>query len=314
MRKFLATMALALATGVSTPALASELGGGVYPNGAEGYSGAAMPPPGTYLLGYLQHYEADRFNGPDGEAGLLPNFRVRADAAVIRVVHMTPVKILGATWGMQAIVPVTRLKVGAAGLGDETTGVGDVTVDPILLGWHFQNGVHLSAGVDINLPVGAYDRRKLSNIGRNYLNFEPVVALAYYGKKGFSVDVKVMYDINTRNDQAVFTPFNPTGASYRSGNELHADFAVGQQIGKWKLGASGYVYKQTTKDQVSDPTAQAFVDQMRGFKGQVIGVGPSASYQAGKVQLIGSWQHEFHAENRPQGDKFWLKAIIPIGR
>lgn len=314
MRKVFATMTAVLAMGASAPALASELGGGVYPNGAEGFSGAAMPPPGTYLLGYLNRYEADRFNDPDGDAGLLPDFKVRANAAVIRLVHMTPIKILGATWGVQAIVPVVNLKVGAAGLGDETTGIGDITIDPILLGWHFANGVHVSAGVDINVPVGAYDRRKLSNIGRNYVNYEPVIAVAYYGKKGFSVDVKVMYDINMRNRQAVFTPFNPTGASYRSGNELHADFAVGQQVGKWKLGAAGYVYKQTTKDDVSDPAAQAFIERMRGFKGQVVGVGPSVSYQAGKVQLIGTWQHEFHAENRPQGDKFWLKAIVPIGR
>jgi hypothetical protein len=28
--------------------------------------------------------------------------------------------------------------------------------------------------------------------------------------------------------------------------------------------------------------------------------------------LLTTWQHEFFANYRPQGDKFWIKAIIPI--
>lgn len=301
------------AIGIASSASASETGGGVYPNGAEGFTGAALPPPGTYLVAYLQHYDADRFNGPNGDAGLLPDFEARSDAAIARFVHITSIRILGATWGIQAIVPIVNLKVGAAGTSDQTTGLADITVDPILLGWHFKNGFHVSAGADVNVPVGAYNRRRLSNIGRNYWNVEPILAVAYYGKSGFSVDVKAMYDINLRNANAIFTPFNPTGAGYRSGNELHFDAAIGQRIGSWKLGVSSYYYAQTSDDKVDNAAAQATVDRLRGFRGEVFGAGPSVGYSAGKVQLIGTWQHEFHAENRPQGNKFWFKAIIPIG-
>ena len=298
----------------SAPAMATEVGGGVYPNGAEGYTGAALPPPGTYLLGYYEHYEADRFNDGDGDSGLLPQFNANADAAIARIVHVTDKRLLGASWAMQAIVPFVNLHVGAAGMADETTGLGDIIVDPIMLGWHFPSGVHITTGIDVTIPTGRYKPTKLSNIGRNYWSVEPVAAIAYYGKSGFSVDLKIMYDMNFRNKTAMVTPFNPTGADYRSGDELHADFAVGQQIGKWKLGAAGYYYKQTTKDKVRDAAAQATIDALRGFKGEVFAAGPSVSYSAGKVQLIATWQHEFHAEYRPQGDKFWLKAIIPLGR
>jgi hypothetical protein len=43
-------MALAtlLAVGSISPAHASEGGGGAYPNGAESFSVAQLPPPGTY--------------------------------------------------------------------------------------------------------------------------------------------------------------------------------------------------------------------------------------------------------------------------
>lgn len=314
MRTMKTALNLALAAGAlaAHPALATEAGGGVYPNGAEGYSGAALPPPGTYLLGYVEHYDADRFNDGHGDSGQLPDFHARADAAIARIVHVTDTRILGASWAMQAIVPVVNLRVGAAGMADETTGIGDIIVDPVMLGWHFPSGVHITTGVDVTVPVGRYNPRKLSNIGRNYWSVEPVVAFAYYGKSGFSADLKLMYDMNFRNTNAMVTPFNPTGADYRSGDEFHADFAVGQQIGKLKLGAAGYFYTQTSDDKVSDAGAQATIDALRGFRGKVFAAGPSISYQVGKAQIIGTWQHEFHAEYRPQGERLWLKMVLPL--
>ncbi|WP_068085341.1 SphA family protein [Novosphingobium rosa] len=304
--------AVLLGVASAQPVSAGEVGGGVYPNGAEGYTGAALPPPGTYLLGYYEHYSADRFNDGQGQAGLLPAFHARADAAIVRLVHVTGQQVLGASWGMQAIVPFVNLRVGAAGMADETTGAGDVILDPVMLGWHFRNGVHVTTGLDITMPTGSYKPTKLSNIGRNYWSIEPVAAVAYYGKQGFSLDAKLMYDVNFTNNNAMVTPFNPTGAAYRSGNEFHIDYAAGQQIGTWKLGVAGYYYAQTTRDKVDNAAAQATIDALRGFKGEVFAAGPSVAYRLGKVQLIGTWQHEFHAEYRPAGDKFWLKAIIPL--
>ena len=298
---------------MANPAAATEVGGGVYQNGAEGYSAAALPPPGTYFLGYALHYEADRFNDGDGNAEFLPNFDAEANAVVARLVHNTGVKILGADWTVHVIQPIVDLDVSIAGSGDDTTGLGDMTVNPILLGWHNANGLHVTTGVDVNIPIGSYDPTKLSNIGRNHWNIEPLVAVAYYPKSGFTFDLKMMYDINFTNKDGAITPFNPNGADYRSGNEFHADFAIGQQLGKVKLGVSGYYYKQTTDDKVDDPVAQAGLDALNGFKGEAFAAGPSIAVAAGKVLLIGSWQHEFSSTYRPQGDKFWLKAIVPLG-
>lgn len=91
MRTMKTGLKLVLAAGAlaAHPASATEAGGGVYPNGAEGYSGAALPPPGTYLLGYVEHYDAGRFNDGNGNSGQLPDFHARADAAIARIVHVT---------------------------------------------------------------------------------------------------------------------------------------------------------------------------------------------------------------------------------
>jgi hypothetical protein len=80
-----------------------------------------------------------------------------------------------------------------------------------------------------------------------------------------------------------------------------------------QAGVSGYYYKQTTDDRIDDPAAQAGIDAMDGFRGEAFAAGPTVRVAAGKAQVIGTWQHEFTADYRPQGDKFWIKLILPLG-
>lgn len=308
---FLAAVGAALAIG---EAGASETGGGVYPNGAEGFLGGALPPPGWYGLVYLNHYQADRFNDGDGDAGFLPDFEVRADALVARTVYVSERRPFGASWAMHLIVPLVDLEVDAAGQSGHRRGVSDLTFNPFILGWHFDNGWHLTTGLDINVPVGSYDRRSPANFSRHYWNLEPVVALAYYSPGGFTLDLKFMYDFNRSNRKAQFTGLNPTGADYRSGQELHLDFAAGYKWDKWQLGVSGYYYRQTTGDRIDDADAQALIDTLGGLKGEAFALGPALHYDAGRFHLIATWQHEFRAVYRPQGNKLWLKFIVPLQR
>ncbi len=56
-RVFLLISILALAVLFTAgPALATEGGGGAYPNGVEDFMSGALPPPGTYFLNYLTYY------------------------------------------------------------------------------------------------------------------------------------------------------------------------------------------------------------------------------------------------------------------
>lgn len=312
MRKTIA-LAAACAAFAGTSAHATESGGNVYPLGAEGTLAGALPPPGVYYLGYVQSYSADRFNDGDGKQGFIPAFDVDAQAAVSRVVWVTGRKVLGADLAMHVVAPVVRLDAHIAGVSDRRTGVTDVTVDPLILGWHFTNGLHVLTGVDINVPVGNYSRTSVANISRHHWNVEPVVAVAYYPKNGLQFDLKAMYDINFKNRDAQINALNPTGADYRSGNELHVDFAATKPVHpKVSVGVGGYYYRQTTSDQVDDPAAQATIDTLGGFKGEVFAAGPTVRVAAGKAQVIATWQHEFTARYRPQGEKLWIKMILPL--
>jgi hypothetical protein len=304
-----AALAGALAGGGA--ARASETGGTSYPQGPEGFTAGALPPPGTYFLNYIEHYSAGRFNDGQGKAGFFPDFSLDATADVLRVVQVDKVTFLGASLGHAVILPVVDLSVGIGTSHDRRGGIGDMTLTPFILGWHGKT-LHAVAALDINAPTGAYNQNRLANIGRNYWNAEPVLAFAWYPRGGFTVDVKMMYDFNGTNRQGNINPLNPTGANYKTGQEFHTDFAAGQQVGKVKLGMSGYLYRQTTSDRVDNAAAQATLDALNGLKGKEFAIGPSAQVNLGKVMLIASWQHAFQADYRPQGDKFWLKAIVPL--
>ncbi|MGY2224071.1 SphA family protein [Pseudomonas gingeri] len=305
---------LCASLGLINTAQATETGGGVYPNGAENYLAGALPPPGLYELTYLTQYSANRFNDGNGHSGFLPDFKVRAEALVSRTVYVSDKTFMGANWGGHLIVPLVDLEVDAAGVNDHRRGVGDITVNPLIMGWHFDNGLHLTTGLDINVPIGSYDRNAQANFSRHYWNFEPVVAFAYYDPDGFALDMKFMYDFNQKNTSAQITGLNPTGSDYRSGQELHVDFAAGYNIDQWQVGVSGYYYKQTTDDHVSDRATQDVIDSLDGLKGQAFALGPAIRYNAGPAQIIATWQHEFESEYRPQGERLWLKFIIPFGK
>lgn len=305
-----ATIAATVTLGISTTSYATENGGGAYPNGAEGYLNGALPPAGTYFLNYLNHTTADRFNDGDGDE-MVPDFKVDASAEVVRIVHVTNLKILGADYAAHVIVPFVHVSAQAGATKDFDTGIGDITIDPIILGWH-SGKMNYIFGVDVILPTGGYNRNKLANVGRNYTTVEPLLAVTYVDPKGLELSGKFMYDFNTTNKRAAITPFNPTGSDYKSGQEFHVDLSAGWNFSeKFQLGVSGYYYRQMTKDRLSDPAADAvFQAQYNGFKGEAFAMGPAIRLKTHGIQAIAAWQHEFVADYRPQGDKIWLKTVM----
>jgi hypothetical protein len=273
---------------------ATETGGGAYPNGAEALSIAALPPPGTYLLNYVNYYDATSLNDAHGKSQV-PGFNVHAWGEIPRIVNVTKVKILGATWAQQLFVPVVDLTVHAAGQRGHRTGIGDIIVDPFILGWTKGNS-HYVVGMDTWVPTGHYDKTDLANIGRHYWTFEPVFAFSHFDPKGGpELSMKLMYDFNTKNN----------ATDYHSGQEFHTDFGLAYNFNPIAIGLNGYYYRQTTNDRQFGTKVGP-----DGYKGEAFALGPTVRYQAGRVPISFQWQREIFAYNRTQGDKFWIKAAF----
>lgn len=280
--------------GTSASALATEGGGGIYPNGAENYMVGAVPPPGTYVLVYGSRYEANTLR--DNSGNRIPvDFHVRATALAPRLVWVTDTRIGGGQLAFHAIAPIVDLSVSVAGNRDSRTGLGDITFGPALA-YHASPNFHYVFGLDVNAPTGSYRKGELANIGRNYWNLEGVAAMTYVQPAGINADVKLMYDFNARNKDT----------DYRSGQEFHADFALGWGMGNgWTVGAGGYVYRQTTSDSQAGTTVS-------GNRGRAMALGPSVKFDGGKWLVTAKYEKEISVRNRAEGGGFAFKAVLPF--
>ncbi|QEM67695.1 hypothetical protein FO488_05695 [Geobacter sp. FeAm09] len=292
----LAGLALcALITLSAATAGATEGGGGTYPNGAEGVMAGALPPPGLYYLNYLTHYSADQLNDKNGNKQPV-DFHVNVTANVSRFVYMTNYQLLGANYGMYALVPLINGSgtLGTPGGNSSSTksGVGDISFSPFVLAWHSKNW-HAATGFEITAPTGQYDKNRLVNLGRNYWTIQPIFTGTLLSDNGLELSGKFMYDFNTEN----------TDTKYTSGQEFHFDYAAAYHTGPWTMGATGYFYKQVSDDHGAGAAAND------GNKGQVFAIGPTVKYDYKNMSIEAKYQKEMLVENKPEGDKYWVKVI-----
>lgn len=297
MRRFIWGMAAILALGIAR-LHATEGGGGAYPNGAENFMAGALPPPGLYLINYDEYYQANSFRDNTGNS-LYPGFDLNVFAEVVRLVNVTPITVFGGNWAQHVFFPFVYMNatvepVPGVQFRDHKFGMGDIIVDPFIVGWH-KPPFHWTIGLDTYIPSGRYEESDVANIGRNYWTFEPVFGATYLNDGGQEVSAKLMYDFNTVNE----------ATDVRSGQEFHTDFIAAQHRGPFAAGFGGYWYVQTTDDDQNGRLASS--------RGRVLALGPCASYQAGPVILSLSWDHEMLVEERPRGDAVWFKLILPLG-
>jgi hypothetical protein len=150
-----------------------------------------------------------------------------------------------------------------------------------------------------DIPVGAYDPNRISNIGighgaidggGGYTYFNPKTGHEFSGVGGFTYNFK-----------------NPdTGV--QSGVDFHFDWGASQFLSKQLfVGLVGYAYQQISNDTGGSPL-------LGGFRSRVLGVGPQIGYlfpignMQGYLNLKG--YGEFDAANRPSGWNTWLTFSI----
>jgi hypothetical protein len=191
--------------------------------------------------------------------------------------------------------PLAATRMGS--ISDSLTAFGDL-YPMATLKWNA--GVHnWMTYMTGDIPVGAYDPNRLSNIGighgaidggGGYTYLNPATGHELSGVGGFTYNFK-----------------NPdTGV--QSGVDFHFDWGASQFLSKQLfVGLVGYAYQQ-----ISDDTGSAPI--LGGFRSRVLGVGPQIGYlfpvgnMQGYLNLKG--YGEFDAVNRPSGWNTWLTFSI----
>jgi hypothetical protein len=183
-------------------------------------------------------------------------------------------------------------------LNSTTWGFGDL-VPQFSLRWNA--GVHnYMTYITGDIPVGAYDSNRLSNVGighgaidagGGYTYFDPTTGHEFSGVLGFTYN------------------FKNTATQYQNGVDLHFDWGASQFLTKQiQVGLVGYAYKDIGCDSGSG-------DRVGCFQSQVFGIGPQFGYVfplsetlQGYINLKG--YAEFGASDRPSGWNTWLTFVI----
>ena len=266
--------------------------------------------PGWVIEPIYLHYEGDA--GTDKEipiAGLdALGLKATTDVALLGGFYTFEQPVLGAYYSVGAMLPYVWLTVegkidtalGTFGRRDTTSGFGDLTLIPALLGWK-QGSIQYNAALTVYAPTGEYEAGELANPGLNYWTFNPWAGVSYNNAKtGFNAALHGGIAFNTENPDT----------DYRSGILTHLEGSVQQLLplgkGFVSLGAEAFWVEQVTADSGQAPF-------LGDFKGRTAGIGPVLGYlqPMGKQNFVAElrWLPELDTRNRLEGDYVWLKMV-----
>jgi hypothetical protein len=298
--------AIASCSAVPT-AHATEGGGNNYPVGVNTLLPGIQPAPGNHVYVYLQEYEATTLEDNSGNpSNSVSNFSLHAQAAAFRLSHVwRDIAFLGATLETRTNIPFVNLDLhldahtpkGTLYKSGRATGLSDLTVGPVFLGWHLGN-LHQVIGLEFFLPTGSYDTSRLVNPGRHYYSMQPNYAVTWLPTPKIELSARALYSVNSVNH----------ATDYHSGNEFIVDYNAGFRFTPmWQIGASGYFYTQLTDDTQHGQSVNG-----NGNRGRVFAVGPSIAYGSRKFSVALKYQREMMARNRPEGNRIWLQMYVPF--
>lgn len=183
-------------------------------------------------------------------------------------------------------------------LNSTTWGFGDL-IPQFSLRWNA--GVHnYMTYITGDIPVGAYDSNRLSNVGighgsidagGGYTYFNPATGHEFSGVLGLTYNLK------------------NTATQYQNGVDLHFDWGASQFLTKQvQVGLVGYAYKEIGCDSGSG-------DRVGCFQSQVFGIGPQFGYVFPLSETLQGYINfkgyaEFRASDRPSGWNTWLTFVI----
>ena len=326
-------LAFSYLTTTDTTVDASEYGKSVYPPGFRAsMSGLVPPAPGTYA-GIYKYYYSGEASGAVAASRTLGhfggNFSLQADMDVEavtfieipNVLWMTPHKILGGKLGFGAFVPIGWQEISVnvdalatlnlPALGVNLTKRAQLSVnqdtvefgDPLamaLIGWDRGN-LHWNVAGVVNIPIGAYDKTSLTNLGFNHWAFDATASATWFDpQKGHEASIAAGIQFNFENPDT----------NYKTGTEFHGEFALMQHFSKaFAVWLAGYHHNQITDDSGAGAV-------LGSFKGRVSALGPNINYnfKLGEIPVFTTarWLHEFDVKNRMKGDTAFFTLTIPL--
>ncbi|MEK7384724.1 MAG: transporter, partial [Elusimicrobiota bacterium] len=146
---------------------------------------------------------------------------------------------------------------------------------------------------DVNMPTGKYDKTKSANPGMNLWTVDSYYSFVWLFADQWETSLRAWDAFHGENPDTKVMP----------GQRFHVNYAVSRAVlPKLRLGATGYVYRQTTDDKIAGV-------RQADSRERVLAVGPGLVYQGQGLTLMLSHPIEFGGQNRFVGSRTTLQAI-----
>jgi hypothetical protein len=293
--------------------------------GDMGVKSGTQPEPGVYLSSIYYRYFTDTIKDPNGKSQSLDPTGTASqtiNAGMPVLYYVSKKKVLGAHFGMMAVLPLAKGALEAPGLGlseKASLGLSDLYVMPAQLGWHFGRA-DATVGVGIFAPTGRHTAGASDNLGKGMWSYEVSGGGTVYldRQRSFSVATTAYWETHSPKDGEVRIE-NVTLNDVKVGQLLTLEGGVGKSFlhGAASVGVAYYAQWKVTADEFATSPA---VPHLSGIpdKHRVWGVGPEVTIPiATKTRLISlvnvRYLWEQGAAFKTQGQTLMITNTIPFG-
>lgn len=319
----LRSIVLVMATLVATPAYAQLNGENLL--GDMGVNSGTQPHPGLYVANIYYRYFTDSIIGPDGEPVIFDPTRAGSQtihAAVPLVIYVSPKKLMGARYGMMAVMPFANGSLEAPGLGlseKASTGPSDMYVMPVQLGWHLKRADAV-AGFAFFAPTGRHTAGASDNLGKGMWSYEVSGGTTFYMDRDrtFSVATTAYWETHSKKDGEVRIE-NVTVRDVKVGQLLTLEGGVGKSFlhGAASVGVAYYAQWKLTSDQLGLAAPATHVAELPD-RHRVWGIGPEVTIPiATKTRVISlvnvRYLWETGTRIKTQGQSLLITSTFPWG-
>jgi hypothetical protein len=286
--------------------LAQAQNRGVYPLGLSAVNSGVTAAPGFTYSNALLFYARDEQKGGDGEVLATGEQAVLLDMNTILWASANPIATLGnARFSSAATIPLANNSLSSSTQGAISGGggVGDLYLQPVILGWHTE-GADIRGILGVLAPTGRYSAGAKDNVGNGY--WTPVVAAGetFYlsPDRATTLSLFEMYEFHTTQ----------SGTQVHPGQTLDLDYSVMrafavQEGSSLQIGLIGYGAWQTTAKTGPSITA---AEEAQRYRVNSVGVGMNLLIPARRVSLSVRYFDEYSNRWTYQGYSLQISAGI----
>jgi hypothetical protein len=274
--------------------------------GDAGLKSGSQAPPGAYVVIPLWFYSADAVKNREGDEILTGNLDAALFGAAFNVV-MTR-RVLGANYGFLVVLPWANNRVQGAEDFDSNPGTGltDMYIQPISLGWH-RPRADFTAAYGLYLPTGRYEDGAENNTGLGMWAQEILLGTTVYLNPQRTVHTATTATFDFQSEKE--------DSDTKVGNILNLEGGVGADFlgGGLTAGLAYYGTFKLTKDRFDALLPSVLI---RG-KNRVWGLGPEVSLAIAANKTIYGfvtvrYQWEIGAHTTTEGAAWNILATFPL--